>query len=231
VAVDLERGRKIAYETCASCHGADLRGMPKNGKDMVASEFIRKKSDDELLAFLKVGRAPWDPENTTQVQMPPRGGNPTLDDAKLRDVIAFLRLVQESAAGGGEAGDSSAALAALGPPADLAGDGGFVFPRSVIPPAVEAPAGLAAATVPDLAEEPVPLPPPNAHRFFGIYFLMTGLHGIHVVAGMLIIGWLLVGALRGTYDASYYTPVDLGGLFWHLVDLIWIFLFPLFYLI
>ena len=79
--------------------------------------------------------------------------------------------------------------------------------------------------------EPVPPAPPNAHRFFGIYFLMTGLHGIHVVAGMLVIGWLMIGAALGRYDGAYYTPVDLGGLFWHLVDLIWIFLFPLFYLI
>jgi cytochrome c oxidase subunit 3 len=67
--------------------------------------------------------------------------------------------------------------------------------------------------------------------FFVFYFLMTGLHGLHVLAGMALMAWLLVRALLGHFGASYFTPVDLGGLYWHVVDLIWIFLFPLFYLI
>jgi cytochrome c oxidase subunit 3 len=73
--------------------------------------------------------------------------------------------------------------------------------------------------------------PANAHIFFGIYFVMTGLHGIHVLVGMAVIAWLLVRAVRGDFSSEYFTPVDLGGLYWHVVDLIWIFLFPLFYLI
>lgn len=73
--------------------------------------------------------------------------------------------------------------------------------------------------------------PANAHLFFAIYYCMTGLHGIHVVVGMIVIGWLIVRGMRGDFDAEYYTPVDLVGLYWHIVDLIWIFLFPLFYLI
>ena len=77
----------------------------------------------------------------------------------------------------------------------------------------------------------VPQRPPNAHIFFGIYFIMTGLHGIHVLAGMVLITWLLVRTLRGHFGSAYFTPVDLGGLYWHVVDLIWIFLFPLLYLI
>lgn len=71
----------------------------------------------------------------------------------------------------------------------------------------------------------------NVHVFYGIYFCLTGLHGIHVLAGMVVLTWLLVGAIQGRYHAGYYTPVDLGGLYWHLVDLIWIYLFPLLYLI
>jgi cytochrome c oxidase subunit 3 len=51
------------------------------------------------------------------------------------------------------------------------------------------------------------------------------------VIGIGVIGWLLVGALRGRFSSNYYTPVDLVGLYWHVVDLVWIFLFPLFYLI
>ncbi len=73
--------------------------------------------------------------------------------------------------------------------------------------------------------------PANAQKFFTIYFLMTGLHGIHVVVGGLVILWLLWLTLRGRFHKGYYTPIDLGGLYWHIVDVIWIFLFPLFYLI
>jgi cytochrome c oxidase subunit 3 len=65
--------------------------------------------------------------------------------------------------------------------------------------------------------------------FFGVYFSMTGLHGIHVLVGMGLILWLLFTAKR--YGKDYYTPVENVGLYWHLVDLIWIFLFPLLYLV
>jgi len=71
----------------------------------------------------------------------------------------------------------------------------------------------------------------RVNAFFSCYFLMTGLHGIHVIVGMGVITWILRRSLRGEFNARYNTPVDLVGLYWHLVDLIWIFLFPLFYLI
>ena len=61
--------------------------------------------------------------------------------------------------------------------------------------------------------------------------MMTGLHGLHIVGGMIAIGWVLRRAIRGDFDSTYYVPVDLVGLYWHLVDLIWIYLFPLLYLI
>ena len=67
--------------------------------------------------------------------------------------------------------------------------------------------------------------------FIAIYFCMTGLHGVHVLAGMGVLTWLLIGAIQGRYNSEYYTPVDLGGLYWHLVDLVWIYLFPMLYLI
>lgn len=72
---------------------------------------------------------------------------------------------------------------------------------------------------------------PKAALFFSLYFMMTGLHGIHVLVGMGLIAWMIVGCNRGRFDAQYNTPVELTGLYWHLVDLIWIYLFPLFYLI
>jgi len=67
--------------------------------------------------------------------------------------------------------------------------------------------------------------------FFSFYFMMTGLHGIHVTAGIVVLTYLLIQARKGAYNSSYFTPIDLTGLYWHLVDLIWIYLFPLFYLI
>ena len=71
----------------------------------------------------------------------------------------------------------------------------------------------------------------RVYTFFGIYFFMTGLHGIHVLVGMALIAWVTLRASRGEFGPTYFTPVDLVGLYWHLVDLIWIFLFPLLYLI
>jgi cytochrome c oxidase subunit 3 len=73
----------------------------------------------------------------------------------------------------------------------------------------------------------------RGHRqiFFGIYFVMTGLHGLHVIAGIFVLLWVLKRAQRGDFSPRYYTPVENVGLYWHLVDLVWIFLFPLLYLV
>ncbi|MGQ9913291.1 MAG: cytochrome c oxidase subunit 3 family protein [Thermogutta sp.] len=67
--------------------------------------------------------------------------------------------------------------------------------------------------------------------FFSIYFAMTGLHALHVIGGIGAITWILVRAARGDFNRFYFGPVDYVGLYWHLVDLVWIFLFPLLYLI
>jgi cytochrome c oxidase subunit 3 len=67
--------------------------------------------------------------------------------------------------------------------------------------------------------------------FFSFYFMMTGLHGIHILVGILLLGWIAARASKGEFNKAYYTPVDLVGLYWHLVDMIWIYLFPLYYLI
>lgn len=72
---------------------------------------------------------------------------------------------------------------------------------------------------------------PNLGMYFSFYFTMTGLHGSHVLVGMGLITWLIVRAHRGEFNSKYYTPIECVGLFWHLVDLIWIYLFPLLYLV
>ena len=67
--------------------------------------------------------------------------------------------------------------------------------------------------------------------FFSIYYCLTGLHGIHVVAGMIAIGWIMYRTAKGAYTPDNYVAIENVGLYWHLVDLIWIFLFPLLYLV
>lgn len=67
--------------------------------------------------------------------------------------------------------------------------------------------------------------------FFGIYYCMTGIHAIHILAGMGVIAWLIVRSVRQDFNRHYFGPVDYVGLYWHIVDLIWIYLFPLLYLI
>ena len=81
------------------------------------------------------------------------------------------------------------------------------------------------------AQEIAPYVQAHAGTFFSIYFVMTGIHGIHVLIGMGIFAWLGIRAGKGHFNSDYYTPVEISGLYWHLVDLIWIFLFPLLYLI
>lgn len=71
----------------------------------------------------------------------------------------------------------------------------------------------------------------NPHIFFSIYFAMTGLHGLHVLIGMGLIVWLAVRTANDHFSPEYHTPLEIVGLFWHLVDMVWIFLFPLLYLI
>jgi len=72
---------------------------------------------------------------------------------------------------------------------------------------------------------------PGVSMYWSLYFLMTGLHGLHVLIGMTVIGVVMYRTAHGYYDSGYYVGIELAGLYWHLVDLIWIFLFPLLYLV
>jgi cytochrome c oxidase subunit 3 len=67
--------------------------------------------------------------------------------------------------------------------------------------------------------------------FFWIYFAMTGLHALHMIIGLGIMSWLLWKAWKGTFTAEFFAPVEMSGLYWHFVDIVWIFLFPLLYLL
>ena len=73
--------------------------------------------------------------------------------------------------------------------------------------------------------------PPRAGMFFWLYWAMTGLHAIHVTVGVGLLSVITILARRGRFSGRYYTPVEVSGLYWHFVDLVWIFLYPLLYLI
>jgi len=92
---DAAKGEELFNATCIACHGQDGVGIEGLGKGIPDSEFIRGKSDAELLAFIKVGRSTSDPENTTGVDMPPKGGNPALSDSDVMDIIAYFRTLQQ----------------------------------------------------------------------------------------------------------------------------------------
>ena len=72
---------------------------------------------------------------------------------------------------------------------------------------------------------------PGAKIFFSLYFVMTGIHGLHVLIGMALIAWLIKRSAAKEFGPSYFTPVELVGFYWHFVDLVWIYLFPLLYLV
>ena len=71
----------------------------------------------------------------------------------------------------------------------------------------------------------------QAQLFFSLYFVMTGLHALHMIIGIGIMLWMLYWSWRGTITAEYYSPIEISGLYWHFVDIVWIFLFPLLYLL
>lgn len=71
----------------------------------------------------------------------------------------------------------------------------------------------------------------DAEMFFYLYFVMTGLHALHMIAGAAVVFAMAVKAARGRFTPGYYTPLEMTGLYWHFVDIVWIFLFPLLYLV
>ncbi|RME93677.1 MAG: hypothetical protein D6767_00515 [Candidatus Hydrogenedentota bacterium] len=76
-----------------------------------------------------------------------------------------------------------------------------------------------------------PKNPVFANVFFSQYFIMTGIHGLHVLIGMGVFIWVLMLGLKDKLSPDWMTPVEVSGLYWHLVDIIWIYLFPMLYLV
>jgi disulfide bond formation protein DsbB len=87
-------GEATYQGTCSACHAPDATGITGLGLPLANSEFVQSMTDEELVAFIAVGRDAGDPDNTTGVGMPPKGGNPSLTDEDLLNVVAWLRTLQ-----------------------------------------------------------------------------------------------------------------------------------------
>ena len=91
----LGRGADLFAQNCSPCHGPDAEGLPRLGKNLRTSAFVRGLSDTDLLDFINTGRSADDPVNTTKVDMPPKGANESLTDDQLKLIIAYIRSVQK----------------------------------------------------------------------------------------------------------------------------------------
>jgi mono/diheme cytochrome c family protein len=93
---DAVHGKQVFMTTCSTCHGTDGKGVKGLGKDLVDSEFVKTKSDADLVKMVSNGRAMNDPLNTTKIAMPPKGGNPALSDKDIRDAVAYLKTINKA---------------------------------------------------------------------------------------------------------------------------------------
>lgn len=95
----VKRGKRV-FASCMTCHGRDGTGVKMMGADLLHSEFVKSKTDEELVEFIKKGRQPGDPESKMNLNMPAKGGNPSLKDNQLQDVVVYIRSLQQAASGG-----------------------------------------------------------------------------------------------------------------------------------
>lgn len=231
---DATKGRDLFLRTCATCHGPSGEGLPGYGKDLRVSEFVHGLDDDKLVAFIIAGRQPWDPLNTTKVQMPPRGGNPMLKDNDLRHIVAFVRELQKSAPAAAvaatgqtgaaaqptaapQSGDAAAPAAAgaqaAAPDAMAAAQLLLLTHQSTIPPPAPAPGGVQPELIAE-AVTPVWKPPQEGASFFGLYYFTTSVQLAYVVVATGLTLALLALALRGRLNAANRAPLAVGAAAW-----------------
>ncbi len=91
---DAANGETLYLNTCAACHGADALGIEGLGKQLAGSDFVASTSEADLYTLIVEGRASDHPDNITGVAMPPKGGNPSLSDESVADIIAYLKSLQ-----------------------------------------------------------------------------------------------------------------------------------------
>ena len=105
-------GQQLFVRSCAVCHGQSAQGMPHQGMDLRSSKLIAQRDDSEVVDFIRAGRLPNDPKSVTGLYMPPRGGNMSLGDEHLANIVAYLRSVQQQSQQAGAAPATQPTLSA-----------------------------------------------------------------------------------------------------------------------
>ncbi|MBI1279103.1 MAG: c-type cytochrome [Anaerolineaceae bacterium] len=132
----VKAGESSFQAVCTACHGFNARGISGLGKTLIGSEFVNGLTDDQLVAFLQVGRPVSDPLNTTGVMMPARGGNATLTDDKLMEIVAYIRSLNQPSAQGDVAAAPTAAPTSSEPVATSAPFTGIDLSGLAVPTSV-----------------------------------------------------------------------------------------------
>ena len=228
---DSSQGKRIFLGTCAACHAPDGSGVKGQGQNLRDSVFLKDKTDDKALAFVKAGRQPFDPESKLHLSMPARGGNPALSDASLIDAIAYVREFQKQAAA--IAAAPAVAVAAATPAAITTSpdqpqviDGELWLPHSILPAASAGPTGSVRATIALQTPGAEGRTGSNVRRFFSLLLFVNGLHTIYLLFGLVLGSWLLVSTIRG---GTPRISLAMAAAYWAVIGAIGMLLIPAFY--
>ncbi len=226
---DAANGKRIFLGTCAACHAPDGSGVKGQGQNLKDSAFLKDKTAEQALAFVKTGRQPFDPESKLHLSMPARGGNPSLSDASLLDAIAYVRELEKQAA----TMVAAATTAVAGPVAVTASpdqpqviDGELWLPHSILPASQRGPTGSARATIELQKPGAGGHAASNVRRFFSLLLFVNGLHSIYLLFGQVLGLWLLVSATRGGVPKL---SLAMAAAYWVVISAIGLVLLPAFY--
>lgn len=231
--VSAQSGRDLFLRVCASCHGNRGEGIPGSGLALRTSTFVKELDDAKLYDFLKVGRQSWDAASKTKVQMPARGGDPRVNDDDLRDVVAYVREMQQRAAATAPAGTATQPSAGGSAPSGVAMPPEEepippVVQRSYIAVAPEGPHGLSAEF---FAQRTRPrwLIPASAVNYFNLFFAATLIGVLHVLAALLGAACILVTRLFRGASAGLSPALVLTTAGWWWATGYWSVLYALLY--
>jgi len=229
---DAAQGKRIFLGTCAACHAPDGSGVKGQGQNLRDSKFLEGKTDDMVLAFVKVGRQPFDPESKLHLSMPARGGNPSLTDAGLLDAIAYVRELEKQAAAAPPVRVAAAAPTALAVTVGSSDqprviDGELWLPHSILPAAQAGPEGAARGVVALQKPGAEGRLPSNVRRFFSILQFANGLHMLYLLFGQAFWLMLLTASSRGGVPKSALT---VASAYWLVIGGIGLLIVRTFYL-
>lgn len=230
---DAAQGKRIFLGTCAACHAPDGSGVKGQGQNLRDSTFLKGKTDEMALAFVKVGRQPFDPESKLHLSMPARGGNPSLTDARLLDAIAYVRELEKQAAAappvlaaaGGVASPAAARVGSSDQPQVI--DGELWLPHSILPAAQAGPEGSARNIIALQKPGAEGHLPSNVRRFFSFLLFANGLHVIYLIFGLLLGLTLIFATSRGGAPKS---SLVVASAYWVVIGGIGLFIVQTFYL-